>query len=327
MQAVLGPEPPVVEAGRGEEVDDGDAVLPAELLHEGLHPQDGGQQPGAAGHPPGGVGAGEQDDGGAGGAQFAGAVGEQPLDPLDVAAGAQHVVEAAGQGDELGAHRGGGGELLGVDLADELAADGEVGVPEVAVRLPCLLRPLGVLRRQRPGDAVGPALVVAVGQQVVAHALGEGVTDGDVTGVAADGGGHGLASALLGWLRDPTIVRPRLQRPARGPHQAPTGPLTTALIARRPFVYRPGPSSCHGAAAGDGGLAAAPTPAPAVSRQPATAATSSPATTPASSAAFRGVNQCSRTASVGRCSPRAGRPHSPSASMTGRSSRPRPVSS
>ncbi len=364
VEPVLGPEPAVVEAGRGVQVDHRDARVLGELVDEVLHPQDRGEQPGRAGHPAGGVGAAEHDHGGAGGAQPGGGGAEEFLDPGDVAARAQHVVEPAGQGDQFGAQAGGPLDLLVVDLADELAPDGEVGVPEAVGRV--FGRMFG---RQPGGEAVGPAPVVAVGQQVVAHALGEGVPDGDVT---AKGGGR-----VLRVLHGPRIVRaPSRTHPATPPARLPRP------LARIGDDSTPSASGCRSRVdrwraewGTSGGTAGGRNRGPCAPRRPASGvsdtgatlptagrgrgashtgapatghptATGHPhhgprlgepqpaATAPERSAAPTGpavtappVTQCVRTASVGRCSPSASSPQPPSASTTGRSAAPRPVNS
>ncbi len=78
---------------------------------------------------------------------------------------AEDVVAAAGDGDQAGRHRDGGGHLLGHDLAQQLAADRQVRVLEPRV-----------LDGEQPGQPVGPAAVPAAGRGIV-EALGEAVAN------------------------------------------------------------------------------------------------------------------------------------------------------
>ena len=72
---------------------------------------------------------------------------------------------ARGQADQVGCQFDGARHLLGDDLAQQLAPDGQVGVPEP-----------GPLRGQGAGHPVGPAPEPAAGIGVV-EPLGEAVTD------------------------------------------------------------------------------------------------------------------------------------------------------
>ena len=77
----------------------------------------------------------------------------------------QDVVPARRQADQAGCQFDGARQLLGHDLAQQLSADGQVGVPEP-----------GPLRGQDPGHPVGPAPEPAAGIGVL-EPLGKAVTD------------------------------------------------------------------------------------------------------------------------------------------------------
>ena len=87
-----------------------------------------------------------------------------------IGAGADDVVAARREGDQVGLELERRLDLVGDDLGDELAAHREVRVGEVVDLL-----------RQHLGDAVGPAAVaVGRGGLGVADALGERVAERDV---------------------------------------------------------------------------------------------------------------------------------------------------
>ena len=78
---------------------------------------------------------------------------------------AQDVVASRGEAHQAGPHGQRGADLLGKDLVEHLAADGEVGITEVGARVD-----------GEPGShQVGPSAIGAVGIGVV-HALGEAVS-------------------------------------------------------------------------------------------------------------------------------------------------------
>jgi hypothetical protein len=80
----------------------------------------------------------------------------------------QDVVAARGDADQIGRHLDRPRHLLLRYLAQQLAAYGQVGVPQA-----------GLVHGQLVGEPVGPAPEsVTVGQAVV-QAFGEAVTDGD----------------------------------------------------------------------------------------------------------------------------------------------------
>ena len=152
----------------------------------------------------------------AGAQQHVDARGAQPDDrgleltrePVDVRGGPQDVVASADEAHQVGAQADRGRDLVGEDRAQQATADREVGVLE------------GVLARcdaslgQACGQHVGPSPQRDVGRRGagvavggVPQALGERVTEGDVT-VPADG--------WLGHVRHCAARRAGRPRAARG---------------------------------------------------------------------------------------------------------------
>ncbi len=87
-----------------------------------------------------------------------------------IGAGADDVVAARGDGDEVGAQLERRLDLLVDDLLQQAATDGEIGVGEI----------LGA-RAQHLGDTVGPASVTAwTARFRVTDSLREGVPDRDI---------------------------------------------------------------------------------------------------------------------------------------------------
>ena len=133
VQAVHVPHPRVVQRAHPPEVDQRRVVpvgdLPDQLVVDGEPAAERGEQPGRAG--PAGVVGGEEHQPGAGRGELLDAVGVDRDQRVDVDPRPEDVVHAGVDGDQVGRQRDGGLDLLGDDLAELAAADGEVGVGEV----------------------------------------------------------------------------------------------------------------------------------------------------------------------------------------------------
>ena len=169
MQPVHVPHPLIAEHRRPVQVDDQSAVPLRELVDEGeqlLHPR-----PEALHHRAVTARTAHQHQASAGRRQPLHGLFQQAADPPHVDLGPERVVQPADECHHVRRHVRGGLHLLLDDLADQLAAYGEIRVPEA-----------GGAGGQSRGEQVGPAAVRAVGEEV-GHTLGEGVADRDKTGV------------------------------------------------------------------------------------------------------------------------------------------------
>src|SRR5690606_5238671 len=121
-----------------------------------------------------GVEAGEDHHGGPGGAEPPDGALEHLGDLVRVGAGADYVVAARADGDQVRPELHRARQLVPDDLAEELAAHRQVGVAH-----------LRDVRGEVLGEPVGPAAVAAVRRLPavrigIVHALGEAVAESDV---------------------------------------------------------------------------------------------------------------------------------------------------